>query len=122
MPAPLPRHLKDLPMFKIIDNPTFTHTVRVAVPVNGGHEHQTLKASYRVLKTDEIEKFDLSSTSGSTEFLCAVIEKLDDIADANGEPLVWSDQVRDQLLRIPYVRLALSRGYFEGVTKAPAGN
>lgn len=109
-------------MFKVNVSPTFTRTVRVQIPTDGGHRQETLKATFRVLNTDEVEGFDLATTEGTSAFLCAVIESLDDIADANGEQIPYNNEVRDQVLKMPYVRLALSREYFEAVAKARKGN
>lgn len=109
-------------MFKIIENPTFTHTVRVMVPIDGGHREETLKATYKVLTTDEVNGYDLSDSASSRDFLRTALVKLDDIADADGKPIPYSDEVRDQVLALPYARIALGRGYFEAVSKARTGN
>jgi hypothetical protein len=109
-------------MFKLIDNPTFTHVVKVMVPIDGGHREETFKATYKVLKTNEINRFDLSDPGASREFLCEAVVSLEDIADAQGNPLPYSDELRDQVLALPYARSALARGYFDAVSKARSGN
>ncbi len=110
-------------MFVVIKQPTFTHTVNVLVPVDGGYDTQTLKATYQVMPSiDEDTTFDLNSTAGSTAFLRATVIGLDDMVDADNKPLPYSDGLRDQLLQWPYVRSALARGYFEAISKAAVGN
>jgi len=109
-------------MFKIDPNPQFTHTVKIRVPVDGGFREDTLKATFRVIPTDEAKTFDLSEGSGSRDFLCRAIVNLDDIADAEGNPLPYNDALRDQLLNFQYVRVGLGRAYFEGVAGARTGN
>ncbi|MEX0841715.1 MAG: hypothetical protein WD039_05460 [Xanthobacteraceae bacterium] len=109
-------------MFKISEKPTFTHVVKVLVPVDGGHREDTLRATYRVLPIDEVKKIDLDAADGATAFLRAVIEKLDDIADHDGNAMVYSDELRDRVIALPYCRAALAQGYFDAVSKAKAGN
>lgn len=109
-------------MFKIAEEPTFTHDVTARVPVDGGHKDETFKATFRVLEPERLDGFDLATTEGATAFLKAAIKKLDDVTDAEGKPLPWSDEVLNQVLRLPYARVALTKSYFEAVHGAPAGN
>jgi hypothetical protein len=109
-------------MFKLVENPTFTHTVRVQTPIDGGHKEELLKATYRVLRHSEVNDLDLKSGGGSRDFLTKAIVKLDDLQDEQGRPLPYSDELRAQLLDLPHVRVALAQGYFAAVGKAPEGN
>jgi hypothetical protein len=109
-------------MFTLTKNPTFRHTVKVKVPVDGGFEDQSFEATYRVLTTDEFAKFDLGTAKGSTGFLRAAIVELGDLVGADGKPLPYSDDVRDQVLAVAFVRQALARTYFEAVGGAALGN
>lgn len=109
-------------MFKLITERTFKHRIRVQVPVDGGHREESFKATYRVMEQSEAESFDLSKTDEITDFLRTAIVSLDEIADANGDPLPYNDDVRDAVLNIPYTRLALVRGYFDGIGKSRKGN
>lgn len=109
-------------MFIVDRKPTFTHTVKVQVPVDGGFDTQTFKAKFNVLPVDEVKNYDLKSGSASTEFLIRAVDSMSDLADANGEPLSYNDDVRDALLGLAYVRLALTRTYFEAVSGAQVGN
>ncbi|BAV64764.1 hypothetical protein [Sphingobium cloacae] len=109
-------------MFKVDPNPTFTHTVKVKVPVDGGFREETLKATYSVVPASELEGFDLDESQSSQAFLTRTVIGLDDIVDAEGNPLSFNHAVRDALFDLPYVRIALARVYFEGVAGARAGN
>lgn len=109
-------------MFKIIANPTFTRTVEVLVPADGGHRKESLTATFRVIDVEESKRYDLYDQEGTRAFLERIIVRLDDLADESGEHLPYSDAVRDQALALPYVRLALARAYFEAVTAAKRGN
>lgn len=109
-------------MFKFATELTFAHTVKVMVPVDGGHQAEDFRATFRVLPSDREKDFDLGTAEGSNAFLRAILVKADDIAGADGKKLPWSDELREQLLQVPFVRTALTRTYFRAVQKAAEGN
>ena len=109
-------------MFKLISDLTFTHTVPVQVPTSDGHEEQSLKASYRVIGDDKLGAFDMSDTAQMKECLRAILVRLDDVTGADDQPLTYSDEVREQLIDLPFVRLALVKGYYRGVYSTTLGN
>ena len=47
---------------------------------------------------------------------------MDDLAGDDDQPMPYSDALRDELLKVPYVRAALAKSYFTAVTKAAVGN
>lgn len=107
-------------MFKITTEPKFTHTVIACVPSDGGHDEQSFKATFRVLDTDKL--VDDGTVEGQIEDLRRVVVSLDDLADDQGNPVSYSDALRDQLVRLPYVRIALLNAYIRGIGKAKQGN
>lgn len=107
-------------MFLVTAEKTFTHTITVCVPVDGGHVDQTFKATFRVVDPGQLTGGDTSE--GQMEDLRKVIVTLDDLVDDNREKLPYSDALRDQLLVVPYVRIALINAYIRGITKAKLGN
>lgn len=109
-------------MFKVVSERTFTARLRAQVPVDGGTREEPFKATFRVLGNERVEDFDLESKSGTDEFLRAVIVELHELADAEGHPLAYSDDVRDQIINIPYARTALIRGYFDNISRGRRGN
>ncbi|MEX2126973.1 MAG: hypothetical protein WD871_01850 [Xanthobacteraceae bacterium] len=109
-------------MFKIVDRLTFTHTVRVMVPADNGHREETLRATYRVLRVDEINAFNVRDPNGARDFLREAIVKLDDLADESGNALAYSDAVRDAVLGLPHARAALASAYLDAVERAKAKN
>ena len=109
-------------MFKIAANPEFSHTVPILVPTDGGHREESLRARFRVIGSEALDSFQLTSTGEVLTFLREVLVSLDDLADAAGNPVPYNDEVRDQVLQLPYVRLALVRSYMSAITKAKAGN
>ena len=109
-------------MFKIASETTFAHTVKVMIPVDGGHQAADFRATFRVLPSDREKAFDLGTPEGSDGFLRAVFVGADDVAGDDGQALPWSDELRDRLLQVPFVRTALTRTYFRAVQKAAEGN
>lgn len=107
-------------MFKVSATPTFTHTVTVCVPVDGGFREDKCKATFRVLPEDELGWGNDSISQ--TESVRRILVSMDELEGADGKPLLWSDELRDQLIAVPYVRAALVQTYVAAVTKTRVGN
>ncbi len=110
-------------MFKIDDAPEFTHTVRVMTPVDGGHREDSFKARFKVVEEDE-NQGDLAAFSPETikDHLRRIVVGMEDLADDAGKAIPYSDEVRERMLRLPHVRLALLRAYRNAFAKERAGN
>lgn len=106
-------------MFKVVSEPTFTHTVTVMTPIDGGHKAETFQATYRLLDTDVASDFDLTTRDGITGFLTRAIVRFDELVGENEQPMPYNDALRDQLLKMPHVRVGLSNAYFEALSKDP---
>lgn len=109
-------------MFEVVQERQFTARLKSATPVDGGTREETFKATYRVLSTERIDEIDLATKEGTDEFLRAVIVELHELVDANRQALPYNDEIRDQVMIIPYARRALIDGYFSNVNKARKGN
>lgn len=109
-------------MFVVDTNPTFTHTVKVKVPVDGGFDEQSFKATFNVIPTEEVADYDLGDGEGSTAFLRRAIVGMDELVDKDKKPVPYNDKLRDALLGQLYVRKALARTYFDAVAGAQSGN
>jgi hypothetical protein len=109
-------------MFKLAESPQFTHVITVQHPVDGGFDTSTLRVTYRVLGESRFADVNLDERVSSTEFLREVLVGFDDVQDANGQPLPFNDRTRDALIDVPFMRVALAKGYFEAVYKAQLGN
>lgn len=107
-------------MFKVSTTPTFTHCVTVCVPVDGGFREDKCKATFRVLPEDELGWGNDSISQ--TESVRRILISMDELEGADGKPLLWSDELRDQLIAVPYVRAALVQTYVAAVTKTRVGN
>ena len=60
--------------------------------------------------------------AGQIAVLRKAIISLDELVGDDDQPLPYSDELRDQLLGITYVRIALLRTYLTAITKAKSGN
>jgi hypothetical protein len=104
-------------------NRTFTQDVTVMTPIDGGHRRETLKVTFNYLDVEAIDKFDIKTMQGTTDFLHAVVNRFDGLTDdATGEPVPYSEELRAQLCNMPHVRQAVCLKYFDSVSKAKAGN
>lgn len=111
-------------MFKVTSEPQFTHTIKVMVPTDGGHMEQSFKATFRVIPIEDLAAEDDAEdkAAGQLRTLRKVIVSFGDLVGDDDQPLPYSDALRDQLLEVPYVRIALLRTYLSAVTKAKSGN
>lgn len=109
-------------MFKVAEEPTFRHKVTARVPVDGGFEEQSFEATFRTIPLEEAEAFDLMSAEGATPFFKRAIVELHDIGGADGNPVEYSDKVRDAVLALPWARKALAKAYFGAMAGAKEGN
>ena len=102
-------------MFVVDLNPTFTHTVKVKVPVDGGFVDQTFRATFAVVPTDEAKNYDLGDGEGSTAFLRRAVTHMHDLVGLDDQPVPYNERLRDTLLSQIYVRKALARTYFDAM-------
>ena len=109
-------------MFKIATNPEFTHKVPVQVPVDGGHKEETLRCRFRVISAETLAVHDLMTAEGTESYLRAICVRFEDVVDDQGQPVEHSDELTNQLIGIPFVRLALVRAYTAAMAKGRLGN
>ncbi|MEL7098290.1 MAG: hypothetical protein AAGM84_05620 [Pseudomonadota bacterium] len=109
-------------MFKINTRPSFTSTVQIAVPGDDTDVH-SLNVRFKALRSSEMEAHDTgTSTEGQKVFLREVIEHVDGALDEDGEPVPYSEALREELLDWPFVVSALLQHYVRDLVKAHAGN
>jgi len=109
-------------MFKVLDEPTFSTGVEIKVPTDKGPQTEKCKPTYRAIDAEEIEVFDLRSVKDTKAFLRRVIVRIDDLTDAKGAPLTWSEEALEAVLRLPYALNPLTVGYFDQLNGAQKGN
>ncbi len=111
-------------MFKLDDSHSYLWPVKVQTPVDGGRfREDRFDARFRVLDQDRLDQIlDLRGGGGAERADVALLEEVwvgwgeRAIGDAAGEPLEFSAENRAKLLKIPYLRLAVARAYFDSVT------
>lgn len=101
-------------MFKVRKNHSFTVPVEVLTPVDGGHEREEFKATFKLLDAEELKIHDLLSMDGQKAFLAAAFEKGSDLTDEDGKPLPWSDAVRNAII----ANIPARQGMIAAYTKA----
>ena len=109
-------------MFKIATNPEFTHNVPVMVPVDGGHSEETLSVTFRQVPMADVEAYDLNTGSDTVSFLQTVIVSVNDVVGDDDKPLPYNDALRDRLLDLSNIRVAMVNAYLHAVMKARVGN
>lgn len=108
-------------MFVINTKPTFTRTVEVKVPKGSDFEIQTFKATFQVVEETE-DAITVGDTVALNDMLRERIVSMADLEDADGKTITYSKAVRDQVLSLPYVRLALMATYNKAMFGEIAGN
>lgn len=110
-------------MFKVTAEPKFTHDVKVKVPIDGGFETQTFKATFRVLPFEVFTNDpDLDYAANQAKGMRAALIHMADLIGEDGQQIEYSDTLRDQLIAVPYVMKALNEAYIAGMTGAKVGN
>jgi hypothetical protein len=107
---------------KFSENPTFTHSVKVITPSDDGHSEDVLKTTFNFLPSDQLAAFDLTTAAGTTDFLKAIVVAFHDLVADNGAPLIYTEELRDKMLRRSDVRKALGNHYLAAIAKVAEGN
>ena len=105
-------------MLKITQTPEFTHRVKVRIPVDGGFSEQEFDARFRVVPWDELKALD----DDPAEQARRIWVGWKGIVDDEGNELPFSDGLRDQLLGMLFLRIALLRTYMEAIAGVKRGN
>lgn len=109
-------------MFKVINEPIFTHDVDIHTPVDGGYETQQLSVTFRLVP-DEDEADGVAMTDEQIkDHLRRRIVRFNDLVDEKGKELPYNDAIREKLLARQDIRLGLIKGYSKAVTKGLQGN
>lgn len=100
-------------MFAFKTHPSFRTRVEVALP-DGTKEDFT--ARFICLPIDEYEGFDLSSPEGAGDFVRRVLDDASEITDPDGTPLGFDDSLKERMVNVSYVRLALIAAYHQALS------
>lgn len=113
-------------MFKLANKIIIERTVRIRVPQAGsGFRDEEFRALFEVIDPD-VARTELGEQdeAGTTALLRRVFVGWPEgaIGDEGGAPLAFSEEARDQLIAIPYVRLGLLRAYGKAVNAVAEKN
>lgn len=109
-------------MLKIVKNPEFTSKVKVQVPLEGGPQEQSFTARFRALSVSETEAFNMLTTESVSEWLRRILIGWEGVRDEDGDELPFSDAAREQLIDVPFVRMAVIAAYNAAMLGAKRGN
>ncbi|MGK7664259.1 MULTISPECIES: hypothetical protein [unclassified Marinovum] len=109
-------------MFKVVKNPTFTATVKISAPTEGGFSDGSFTGRFRALSVSDAEDFNLLTAEGTADYLRTILIGWDGVVGDDGEPVSFNDASRDQLLDIPFVRVAILNTYNSAMMGAKRGN
>lgn len=105
-------------MFKLTDQATVKWPVRVQIPRDGGRSTQaTFSAEFRLLPQEEVQRLvDAGAENTDNTLLREAVVDWADVADESGEPLEFTTDNLDRMLRVTYVRVAMVAAFFEAQT------
>lgn len=109
-------------MFKLLQNPEFSHTVKLSIPVDGGHDSQTFTARFRALSISEVAAHDTMTTAGTDAYLRDIVVGWEGVIDDQGEPIPFNSANLDRLIDLPFARQALLETYNSAMMGARRGN
>ena len=109
-------------MFKLSKPDTVLWPVTVAIPVDGGRTCKaTFDAEFKLLDQDEIDAA-LAASEDDMAFLRDVIVGWNGVQDEDGNDLPYSEASCAQMVKIPYVRKALMKAFWDATLGAAEKN
>ncbi|MBR0962254.1 hypothetical protein [Bradyrhizobium japonicum] len=99
-------------MFKIVETRTFTHDVKIMLPVDGGFVEETLNTTFNYLPADEL----------GPGFLEKAVVRFNNLVDDNEQPVTCTDELRAKILASPNVVHGLTDYYSRVIQKVAPGN
>ena len=86
--------------------------VKVDIPVDGGEiEEQTFTAHFQLLDQDEIDK---AAAEGDVKFIERILVGWgDDVKGPDGKKIPFGEEPRIAMSKIPHIRKAIVRAYYD---------
>jgi hypothetical protein len=108
-------------MFKIVEAPSFKWPVTVHIPKDGGKfVTATFTAEFAALPQDEIDTALEQYRGGNLDsnFATQVLINWNpgQVQDSDGSELPYSDEAKEKLVRMSYVRNAVVEAFFDAVS------
>jgi len=100
-------------------NPVVVWPVTVSVPRDGGSfEKSQFRAKFEILNSDQVNAMAVDHRSSGDQdtdlgqlILTKSIKDLFDLVDEDGNQIPYTDELRDQVLAIPYIKGGLWEAY-----------
>jgi len=109
-------------MLKLKTDHSYSWPVVVQIPADGGKfTKATFDATFKVIPQDRIDGI-LRGGNVDAELLREVTEGWKGIQDEDGNDLPYSEEAREKLLSVPYVRAALVEAYLDSLSGARRKN
>lgn len=101
-------------MFKIEQQKTVIWPVSVSIPRDGGRiTRSTFDAEFELLPQNEFTAIYQQDGGNDEDLLRRVLVGWQGVADPDGDPFDYSEERRELLIGIPYVRTALVSAYLD---------
>lgn len=100
-------------------NITKPRTFRTAIELPSG---DTFGATFLVIDDEELASFQIYTLEGQKAQLMRIVQGLDDIVGEDDAPLLFTPELLAELICQADIRLALLRGYGEGLVAEKVGN
>lgn len=100
------------------DTPEFEWPVVIDVPTNGGKfQKHRITAVFRTIPTERYEELlELPILEQDRNIARECLIGWKDVSDPDGNPVEFSDEARDRLLNLLYVRAAIVRAYADALS------
>ncbi|MBF0093991.1 MAG: hypothetical protein HQL34_05540 [Alphaproteobacteria bacterium] len=103
-------------MFKLTTHHSYSWPVIVQTPVDGGKfTKATFDATFKVIPQERIDAI-VRGGNVDAELLCEVTQGWKGVQDDDGQDLPFSEEARDRLLSVPYVRAGLVDAYLDSLS------
>lgn len=110
-------------MFKIVQETSYKWPVNVFIPRDGGKfTKATFTAEFKALPQGEIDSLLQDSREGDRDanFSNECLIGWSAVQDADGSELPYSDEAKEKLLQMSYVRNAVVSAFFESISGGAA--
>lgn len=104
-------------MFEFKRDYVFAWPVKVLVPTEDGQVEQHFTGLFKLLREDQHQALLASEKPDEDTARQTLIGWKEDLQQA-GQPLAYSEAVRDELIALRFVRTAVCRAYWDAVNGA----
>lgn len=110
-------------MFKIVQESSYKWPVTVYIPRDGGKFVKAVfSAEFKALPQDQIDGVlqDIREGDPDANFAAECLTGWNGVQDVDGSDLPYSDEAKDKLLNMSYVRNAVVTAFFESISGGAA--